>query len=95
MTTKKYPKGLMAFKPNEKAPIFVKASVLINPKELYDWIKENNDCLTEYKGQKQLKLQLLESDKGLYFNVDTYKPKQTNTFEETPFRIDSKDDMPF
>jgi hypothetical protein len=76
---KVYPKGIMAFKPNEKAPNFVKASVLVTPNELISWLKENSDYLTDYKGNKQLKLQLLENEKGLYFVVDTYQPtKQTS-----------------
>jgi hypothetical protein len=80
---KVYPKGIMAFKPNEKAPSFVKASVLVTPNELINWLKENSDYLTEYKGNKQLKLQLLENEKGLYFVVDTYQPTKQTT--DLPF----------
>ena len=80
---KVFPKGMMAFKPNEKAPDFVKASVMVTPNELISWLKENSDYLTEYKGNKQLKLQLLENDKGLYFVVDTYQPTKQTT--DLPF----------
>jgi len=80
---KVFPKGMMAFKPNEKAPDFVKASVMVTPNELISWLKENSDYLTDYKGNKQLKLQLLENDKGLYFVVDTYQPTKQTT--DLPF----------
>lgn len=68
-----YAKGLIAFKPNNNAPSFVKASVVITPDTLLEWLQSNKNLLTDYKGQPQLKLQLLENDKGLYFAVDTYK----------------------
>jgi len=80
---KVFPKGMMAFKPNEKAPEFVKASVMVTPNELISWLKENSDYLTDYKGNKQLKLQLLENEKGLYFVVDTYQPTKQTT--DLPF----------
>jgi hypothetical protein len=80
---KVFPKGMMAFKPNEKAPDFVKASVMVTPNELISWLKENSDYLTDYKGNKQLKLQLLENEKGLYFVVDTYQPTKQTT--DLPF----------
>jgi len=80
---KVFPKGMMAFKPNEKAPDFVKASVMVTPNELISWLKENSDYLTDYNGNKQLKLQLLENDKGLYFVVDTYQPTKQTT--DLPF----------
>jgi hypothetical protein len=72
-TEKVFLKGFRFFKPNDKAPAFVKASVVLSPNELISCIKENEKYFTEYNGNKQLKLQLLENDKGLYFVVDTYK----------------------
>jgi hypothetical protein len=83
-----YPKGLRVFSPNENAPDFVKGNVIITPRELTDWIKENANLLTDYKGQKQLKLQLLQGDKGLYFKVDDYKSKGNNSTSKD-------DDLPF
>lgn len=76
-----YPKGLLVFPKNEKAPDFVKGSMVVNPNQLVSWLKENESLMTEYKGEKQLRLQILENDKGLYLVVDTFKPK--------------KDDLPF
>lgn len=72
-----YPKGLMVFKPNQNAPIFVKASVVITPSELLKFIDANSSLLSEYKGNSQLRLQLLENEKGLYFVVDTYKKESS------------------
>lgn len=74
-----YPKGIMAFSPNSNAPDFVKGNVVITPRELVDWLKEHTEYLTEYKDKKQLKLQLLEGNKGLYFKVDTFKPEQKSS----------------
>jgi hypothetical protein len=72
-TEKIYPKGVMAFKANQNAPSFVKWAVVISVNELNEWLRANENLLSEYNGKKQLKLQLLENDKGLYFTVDTYK----------------------
>ena len=69
-----YPKGIRTFAKHANAPSFVKGTVVINPNELFSWLKDNTQHLTEYQGNKQLKLQLLENDKGLYFVVDTFKP---------------------
>ena len=80
MSDKIFAKGLRAFKPHEKSPSFVKASVVISVNELNDFIRANENHLTEYNGQKQMKLQLLENDKGLYFAVDTYKAKEKSPF---------------
>jgi hypothetical protein len=74
----KYPQGIRLFGPKENAPSFVKGQMIITPKEFLEWIKANPDFLTEYKGEKQIRLQLLErkDGKGLNLVVDTYKPKE-------------------
>ena len=69
-----YPKGVRIFAPHSNAPDFVKGTVIITPNELFKFCKENEEYMTDYKGEKQLKLQLLENDKGLYVKVDTWKP---------------------
>lgn len=79
MADKIYPKGIRVFAPRSGAPSFVKGSVVVNPNELVRWLKENSGLLTEYKGEKQLKLDLLEGKDGLYMAVNTFK----------------KDDLPF
>ena len=87
MSEKIYVKGLRTFKPHEKAPDFVKGTLIITPNELVQFAKENEQYLTEYNGSKQLKCQILDGDKGLYFVVDTYKPDSKGST--------SKDDLPF
>jgi len=89
-TEKIYPKGIMVFPPHEKAPSFVKGDVIISPNILFAWLKENAELLSDYKGEKQLKLQLLEGNKGLYLNVLTYQKK--NEQLNTPSK---SDDFPF
>ena len=89
-----FPEGVAAFKPNEKQPDFVKAAVIITPRVFTDWLKGNAGLLKEYKGNKQLRLQLLESKKGtLYFSVDTFEPKPTEKKE--PVLDTADDDLPF
>lgn len=76
-----YPKGIRVFPPNEKAPDFVKGTMIITLNELVQFCKDNPGYLSEYNGEKQLKLQITErkDGKGLSFSVDTYKK------EELPF----------
>lgn len=93
---KVFPKGLRSFKKNEKAPDFVLGTLLVTPNELVKWLKENPTYLTEYKGEKQLKLQILKGkEEGmLTFVVDTYKaaPKQSEP-QHTP--DNEPDTLPF
>jgi hypothetical protein len=70
-----YPKGIMTFQKNEKQPDFVLGSMVITPNQLMAWLRENEALMTEYKGEKQLRLQVLNGNKGMYLAVDTYKPK--------------------
>lgn len=71
---KVYPKGIMTFPKHEKAPDFVKGSIAITLEDLREWLKgDGAQYLTEYNGKKQLKLQILDGQKGLYLTVDTYK----------------------
>lgn len=70
-----YVKGLRTFKPNEKAPDFVKGTLIISPNELMEFLRENEGMMTDYKGTKQLRCQILDGNNGLYFTVDTFKPE--------------------
>ena len=75
-----YPKGIVSFAKNEKAPDFVLGKVIINVDEFAKWISDNSELLTEHDGKKQLKLDLTMSKEGRpSFAVDTWK----------------KDDLPF
>ena len=77
-----YAKGVRLFPAHSNAPDFVKGTIIITPRELVGFIKENPELLTDYNGEKQLKLQLLEGDKGLYTKVDTFKPSGGGSQDE-------------
>lgn len=88
-TERVFPKGVRIFKAHEKAPSWVKGSMVITLNDLVTFCKENPGYLTEYKGQKQLKLQLQESKDGmLNVVVDTYKRDTVNS-------SDNGSDLPF
>jgi hypothetical protein len=71
-----YVKGFRTFKPNETAPDFVLGDLIISIGEFEQFIKENENLLTEYQGKKQLKTTIKKSkDGGVYFEVNTYKPE--------------------
>ena len=78
MSEKIYPKGVRLFGPRDNAPDFVLGSLIITPNELVAWLKENSGLLTEYNGDKQLRLSLTRSKdgKGISASVDSYKPKE-------------------
>ena len=90
MTDKIYPKGLRTFPPRDTAPDFVKGTLIITPRELVDFIKDNPHLLTEYEGRKQLRCNILEGDKGLYLQVDTWKPDANQRPEPEP-EVDGND----
>ena len=78
MAEKVYIPAIRNFKPNERAPQFILASMVIDVAEFNDWINnEGSQYLTEYNGKKQLRLTVLQSDKtGVNIQVDTYKPNK-------------------
>lgn len=71
--TKVYPSGIRVFPKHEKAPDFVKASIVINIDDLVSFCQDHPEYLSKYNGEDQLKLQLLDGKKGLYCVVDNYK----------------------
>ncbi len=54
-----FPQGIRAFKPNEKAPDFVKANLVING-EFMEWYQNNNNG-------GEVRLDLKESKNGKYY----------------------------
>ena len=56
--------------------------------------KENPGLLDDYKGEKQLPLQLLEGDKGLYFKVDTFRP-DSNGGSKGSSSLEDDSELPF
>jgi len=90
MSEKIYPKGIMCFPKNEKAPEFVLGTMVITPNQLMQWLRENECLMSEYKGEKQLRCQVLSGNKGIYLQVDTYKKAEGSTSGKT-----TEDDLPF
>ena len=71
-------KGIRLFTPKPSQPDFVLASGVITLNELVTFAKENPQLLSEYNGEKQLRIQLLKSKDGKpYMTVDTWKPSET------------------
>jgi hypothetical protein len=84
-----YLKGVRMWPLTDGAPKFVKGSGVIAINELVKFLKDNPDYMSDYKGEPQVKFQLLDRGTGgLYFVVDTYKkqatPPDTNN-DDLPF----------
>jgi|DEB0MinimDraft_6_1074348.scaffolds.fasta_scaffold12161_8 cytochrome c-type biogenesis protein CcmE len=72
--------GLNVFQPNENAPDWIKADMVINPTQLVKWLEQNDQHLREGKRGLELRLQIKKSAQGkLYASVDTFKPKKEVT----------------
>lgn len=87
-----YPDGVMCFGPGGKSPDFVLGTVIMTPKALITWFKENAEHLTEYNGNKQYKFQLLSGNKGPYMVLDTFVPSKS---EPEDVEESVGDDFPF
>ena len=74
-----YPEGIITFPPNQNAPDFVKGKMIITLKDFFEWSKTQEQYFKEYNGQKQLAFDIKVGDKGLYFQLDTYKGGETKT----------------
>lgn len=102
MADKIYPKGIRIFKPREGAPDWVLGTMIVTPSELEQWVKDNQQYMSDYNGTAQLKCDLLKGKDGPYIAVNTYKPANTQTTgngtsEETKgaAEIDINDGLPF
>jgi hypothetical protein len=98
------PKGIRFFNPHDNAPDFVIASLVITPNDLVSFLKENPQLLSDYNGNKQIRLQVLKSKEGsIYSVVDTYKKgdakpqQQAKPKQQQPEAIkpNHNDDLPF
>ena len=79
------PKGFRFFNPTESAPDFVMGTLVVTPREFFDYVTQNQQYLTEYEGKKQLKIQLLLSKSGkLYGKVDDYKKEDVPAGKKPP-----------
>jgi len=73
--------GLIWQDPHEKAPDFIKGSLVINAERFNDFLK-NNMQYASAKGW--LKVTMKESKgKTIYFELDTYKPAPKETPQTT------------
>ena len=78
MADNKLVEGIRYFAKRDNAPEFVLGSMVISPRILVDFIKNNPDVLTDYNGEKQLKMQVLRSKAGNpYLAVDSFVPTAT------------------
>ena len=89
-----YIEGIRIFPPREGAPEFVKGNVIVTPNELIKFLKEQEEHASEYNGEKQFRMQLLEGRSGLYLSLDTFKPQKQTQQQETPEQ-NEEDDLPF
>ena len=97
---KVWAKGVVAFPKHERAPEWVVGSLVITPNDLVSWLKsEGEQYLTEYKGNKQLRLQITKTkDNKLSVSVDTWKPdasKSNNLTSKKQFVSNDESDLPF
>lgn len=87
MNEKVYVKGINTFAERENAPDFVLGAMVINIPVFRKWVDENQQYLSDYKGDPQLRLTITYGKDGrVNFNVDTWKP--TEKKEELPTRAD-------
>ena len=88
--------GLNAYTPNDNAPDWVKASMVINPSKLVKWLQQNDDYLKEGKHGLELRLQIKQSAQGkLYASVDTYEPKLKEDVTSKQTVVEEEGDLPF
>lgn len=79
-----YPKGVSFFSPKQGAPTWVKGNIVIQPNDLFQFLKDNPSLLVRHeKYGEQLKLTV--TDNGV--QVDTWKPEASKT-------QDKKSDFP-
>lgn len=87
MADKIYPKGLIGFAPHANAPDWALGDLTISLPDFWEWVKYNPEMITEYKGKKQLKLQITKSKDGrLSASVNTWKPNNESSSHGTTTR---------
>jgi len=72
---KVFAKGIRTFPKHVSAPDFVLGDVVISMNELNEWANgEGSQYLSDYKGDKQIKLQVTSGRDGSFvLSVNTYK----------------------
>ena len=88
MADKQFADGIRAFKPNAKAPGFVKVELTINKAEFTAWLASQQD---------EVRLTVKQSQKGTYYTeVNTFTPQQKENIpqpQNAPHVDDT--DLPF
>jgi hypothetical protein len=85
MADNKLLEGIRLFKKKDSQPDFVLATGVITPNALVAFLKANPDLLSEYNGEKQVRIQVLKSKDGNpYVAVDTWKPDAKGNNENIP-----------
>ena len=88
--------GLNVFKPNENAPEWIKANMVINPTQLVKWLEQNDQYLKEGKRGLELRLEIKQSAQGkLYAAVDTFEPKLKEEVTSKQPVVEEEGDLPF
>lgn len=68
-----FAEGIRLFDKHPNAPDFVLASLVISLEDFFNFCQKNPQFLADYQGKKQLKMQILRSQKGgIYCSIDTY-----------------------
>lgn len=82
--------GMRVYKPDERAPQFVKVNVVLHREDLMAWLATQTD--------DKIKVQVKEASAGHYYaEVDTYKKDaaQEPAPVQKPVDEDFNDDIPF
>jgi hypothetical protein len=86
----KFIDGLKAFKPKAD---FIKAELVITLNDLVKFCKDHPEYLTEYNGQKQIKVQVKESKNGTWYcALNEYDPNKAKVNKHIK---DTAGDLPF
>jgi hypothetical protein len=88
---KVFPEGVRAFAPKTQ---YSKATVVIDVNKLFAWLKAGGkQHLTEYNGEKQLKLIINEGKSGGYYaEVDKWEPKPKDNSGPAGYNNQADDD---
>ena len=88
MTEKQFPNGIRAFKPNDKAPDFVKVDLSVNKAEFSEWLASQPN---------EVRLTVKQSQKGTYYiEVNTFTPQQKESIPQPQNAPQVEDtDLPF
>lgn len=86
---KQFVDGMQVYKPNEKAPDFVKANVVVKRDELLGWLKDKGETV---------RIDIKEGRTGKYYaEVNTYQreAKEQAAPVKDGFKDDDLGDIPF